>query len=49
MLPKSIIFILLLLSFVTYSASAQTAKIPADLVDHDASEPCVSEPAPITS
>jgi hypothetical protein len=32
MLPKSIILVLLLLSFVTYSVSAQTAKIPADLV-----------------
>lgn len=32
MLPKSIIFVLLLISFVTCSASAQTVKIPADLV-----------------
>lgn len=32
MLPKSIIFVLLLLSFVTYSASAQTVEIPSDLV-----------------
>lgn len=32
MLPKSIIFVFLLISFVTCSASAQTVKIPADLV-----------------